>query len=394
MFPSGFAASENGFTCVNPELGRSVRFAAAALAGFPGLGSRGLFRALEALAGTGRKGFFEFLSRHRAFSAGNIEWVRDFKFILSRGEETLADLESSGTSFITPWDDSFPPGLRYLENPPPFLMLRGRFPEFNVPWISVVGSRGPVAKSLAAAREIGKFLGDGKVPVVSGLARGIDAAGHAGCLEAGGRTVAVMGTGLSVIYPPEHTELAVEIARSGAVVSELPAEAGPEKWTFVSRNRIIAGMSTAVVVVAAGQDSGSLRTAAVAAELGRLVVVIVEPGSPLTHGGGKEMAGKGRAVAVRSPEEAVDVLMNGPLIGLSLDKSKALSVYNNISIMNAGENSLAGFIRDGDTPEDVTARSGMAPGNVLAGLMKLEMDGFLRMTSDGTIFLEYRGRIK
>lgn len=377
-----------------------VRPAAAALAGTPGLGSRGLFKALTALSLAGPEGLKVFFARHRTCRESSLPtnvpfadagW---FDSLLAGGWKVLETFQGAGMRFSTPWDEDYPPGLKSLKAPPPFIMSRGRFPEFDRPWVAVVGSRGPSSAGLAAARKTGHILARMGVPVVSGLARGIDGAAHAGCLEANGSTVAVMGSGLSVVYPPEHGNLASEVAETGALVSELLPDAGPDKWTFVSRNRIIAALSAAVVVVAAGRDSGSLQTAAIASGLGRQVVVIVSPDCSETHAGGEDFAATGRAVTATDPRGAVEILLNDSLSGISLDKNKALSVYNNISINKPGFEDLCDIIRDGDTPEEITARSGLPPGKVMACLMRLEMDGLLRRAPDGTIFLEYRGRIE
>jgi DNA processing protein len=143
----------------------------------------------------------------------------------------------------------------------------------------VVGARRAGATGQEAARRIGGDLGRRGVTVVSGFARGVDAAAHRGCLAAGGRTVAVMGCGLDVDYPPEHAGLHREVAASGALVTEYEAGDTPLGWRFPQRNRIIAALSRAVIVVEAGAGSGALSTARWAAELGREVLAV--PGSIL-----------------------------------------------------------------------------------------------------------------
>jgi DNA processing protein len=159
----------------------------------------------------------------------------------------------------------------------PSVWVEGDLPV--LPGVAVVGARRAGATGQEAARRIGGDLGRRGVTVVSGFARGVDATAHRGCLAAGGRTVAVMGCGLDVDYPPEHAGLHREVAASGALVTEYEAGDTPLGWRFPQRNRIIAALSRAVIVVEAGAGSGALSTARWAAELGREVLAV--PGSIL-----------------------------------------------------------------------------------------------------------------
>ncbi|MGO8686178.1 MAG: DNA-processing protein DprA [Candidatus Dormibacteria bacterium] len=157
------------------------------------------------------------------------------------------------------------------------LWVEGELPA--LPGVAVVGARRAGAAGLEAARRIGGDLGRRGVTVVSGFARGVDAAAHRGCLEAGGRTVAVLGCGLDAGYPPHRDGLRAEVARGGALVTEYELDDAPAAWHFPQRNRVIAALARAVVVVEAGTDSGALSTARWAADLGREVLAV--PGSIL-----------------------------------------------------------------------------------------------------------------
>jgi DNA processing protein len=159
----------------------------------------------------------------------------------------------------------------------PSVWVEGELPA--LPGVAVVGARAAGGTGQEAARRIGGDLGRRGVTVVSGFARGVDAGAHRGGLAAGGRTVAVLGCGLDVDYPPEHVALRREVAASGALVTEYEAGDSPLGWRFPQRNRIIAALSRAVVVVEAGAGSGALSTARWAAELGREVLAV--PGSIL-----------------------------------------------------------------------------------------------------------------
>ncbi|WP_024585502.1 DNA-processing protein DprA [Aliihoeflea sp. 2WW] len=171
----------------------------------------------------------------------------------------------------------YPPMLRHMDVPPPLVTVMGRSDVFAAPAVSIVGARNASASGARMARQLAGELGAAGFTIVSGLARGIDAAAHWASLETG--TVAVLAGGLDKPYPPENLELVGRIARSGAVITEMPFGWEPRARDFPRRNRLIAGLGLGLVVVEAAQRSGSLITARLAGELGRIVFAV--PGSPL-----------------------------------------------------------------------------------------------------------------
>ena len=180
-------------------------------------------------------------------------------------------------------DPVYPALLKQIHDPPPRLFVRGQLPAG--PYIAIVGSRRATPYGCRTARQLARDLSDAGIVVVSGLARGIDAAAHRGALEGTTPTVAVMATGLDRIYPPEHAELAAAIARTGAVITEAVDGTLPLPGYFPVRNRIISGLSHGVVIVEAAERSGALITARMALEQGREVFCV--PGSienPLAAG--------------------------------------------------------------------------------------------------------------
>ena len=178
------------------------------------------------------------------------------------------------------WDDeAYPPMLRTIADPPPVLWVRGARDALNRRAVAIVGSRAATPYALEVAARLAAELAARDVVVVSGLARGVDGAAHRGCVEAGGRTIAVLGCGPDVIYPREHEALAGSICRDGALVSELGPGAPPLPEHFPLRNRLISGISLGVVVVEASEKSGSLITARCALDQGRDVMAV--PGSVL-----------------------------------------------------------------------------------------------------------------
>ena len=181
---------------------------------------------------------------------------------------------------VLPWNDSrFPAPLLVLPDFPPVLWYRGTLDALQAPAVAIVGSRAASAVALETAARIGADLAAMGITVVSGLARGVDSAAHRGALGVG-RTVAVLGSGIDRVYPREHERLALEIAATGLVVSEYPPGTAPLAFHFPQRNRLISGLSWAVVVIEAHEQSGSLITAACALEQGRDVMAV--PGNVLS----------------------------------------------------------------------------------------------------------------
>jgi DNA processing protein len=178
-----------------------------------------------------------------------------------------------------PWGArDYPPLLARIADPPPLLWVRGAAPLLSLPAVAVVGSRAASPYGLEVAYELGAGLAETGVIVVSGLARGVDSSAHRGALSRGA-TAAILGSGANVIYPREHAALSAEIVERGAIVSELPPGAAPRQHHFPRRNRLISGLSLAVVVVEASTRSGSLQTARLALEQGREVMAV--PGTIL-----------------------------------------------------------------------------------------------------------------
>jgi DNA processing protein len=200
-------------------------------------------------------------------------------------EEELRLLGRYGVRPIPLGFPGYPPPLAGLTNPPPLLYFRGEWTEADTAAIGIVGSRSCTAYGKRLAEGIARGLVRAGFTIVSGLARGIDGAAHRATLDAGGRTVAVLAGGLSEIYPPEHTDLANEVAGRGCLLTETPMTVAPQPGMFPARNRIISGLSRAVVVVEANARSGALITARHALEQGREVFAVPGPvDSPASAG--------------------------------------------------------------------------------------------------------------
>ncbi len=177
---------------------------------------------------------------------------------------------------ITISDPEYPPLLHHIPDPPPYIYVKGRLEDTDQS-VAVVGSRNASSYGKSMAIRLSRDIASLGLTIVSGMARGIDTAAHMGAIAAKGKTIAVLGSGLGVIYPPENRRLYDEIAENGAVVSEFPIEEGPNAYNFPARNRIISGMTLGTLVVEATKRSGSLITARLAGEQGREVFAV--PGS-------------------------------------------------------------------------------------------------------------------
>ncbi|MDQ2693352.1 MAG: DNA-processing protein DprA [Chloroflexota bacterium] len=194
--------------------------------------------------------------------------------------ETLwAKIEAQGIKILTWEDEAYPQRLKEIEQPPPVLYLRGDYLPDDLFAVAVVGTRRVTAYGRQITEELSAFLAANGITVISGLARGVDAIAHQTSLRAGGRTIGVLGSGVDKIYPPEHRSLAEKMIEQGAILSDYAPGTPPEASNFPPRNRIVSGLSLAVVVVEAGETSGALITAEFAAEQGREVFAV--PGSIL-----------------------------------------------------------------------------------------------------------------
>jgi len=191
--------------------------------------------------------------------------------------EELESIKKIGARIIKIVDSSYPMDLKQIHDPPPLLYIKGNDLPLQKTMLAVVGSRNPSPYGLKVTEEICKGLAMRNIVVVSGMAMGIDAAAHWGCLRAKGSTVAVLGSGIDVIYPGSNVKLYHSIADHGSVITEFPLGTPPEGRNFPIRNRIISGLSKGVVVVEASRRSGSLITASLALEQGREVFAV--PGS-------------------------------------------------------------------------------------------------------------------
>ena len=233
-------------------------------------------------------------------------------------------------------DDRYPPLLRAIVDPPPVLWVRGQAGVLAGRAVAIIGSRAATPYALEVATRLAADVASRGYMVVSGMARGVDGAAHRGCLGTGGRTLAVLGCGPDVTYPPEHYELGLEIAKEGVLVSELGPGAPPLPEHFPSRNRLISGISLGVVVVEASDRSGSLITARCALDQGRAVMAV--PGSVLSgRNRGSHALLRDGAKVVETVDDILEELGWGPGPPVDLAASNQLKTDTLLSRMVRGE---------------------------------------------------------
>jgi DNA processing protein len=194
-------------------------------------------------------------------------------------EKLWAKIEAQGIKILTWSDEAYPQRLKEIDQPPPVLYIRGEYLPDDIFAVAVVGTRRVTAYGRQITEELAAFLAANGITVISGLARGVDGIAHQTALNAGGRTIGVLGSGVDKIYPPEHRALAEKMIERGAIISDYAPGTPPDASNFPPRNRIVSGLSLAVVVIEAGETSGALITAEFAAEQGREVFAV--PGSIL-----------------------------------------------------------------------------------------------------------------
>ena len=233
-----------------------------------------------------------------------IHSINSFKDWEAVKEEIEKAGVAGGVKIIALEDEGYPMRLKELYDAPPIIYIKGSFEDVDRFSVSVVGSRSATSYGSISAESIARGLAERGITVISGMARGIDSLSHKGALKGGGRTIAVLGSGVDVVYPPENRKIYKEIIENGAVVSEFPMGTPPEPTNFPRRNRIISGLSLGVVIVEASESSGALITANLALEQNREVFAVPGNITSLRSKGTHQLIKKG----ARLVESAEDVL--------------------------------------------------------------------------------------
>lgn len=295
--------------------------------------------------------------------------------------------QASGVSVIVRGSAEYPPGLTRIPDPPPLLYCRGDLRREDELAVAIVGSRRCTLYGRQMAEQLAAGLARAGMTVISGLARGIDAAAHQGALKAGGRTLAVCATGLEQVYPPEHRELAAEISRQGAQLTESPLDQAPLPGLFPQRNRIVSGMSLATIVVEASRSSGALHTARHALEQNRDVFAV--PGRIDTdHSLGCHDLIRDGVPLIRGVDDVLEAL--GPLTK-PVRRTSADVVHHPAELkLTEQERTVLNLIgSEAITVDEVVRGSGLETNRVLTTLTMLEMRRLVRRLPGGQVVRGY-----
>jgi DNA processing protein len=293
--------------------------------------------------------------------------------LLTAAAAALAQGAERGLTPIVWSDAAYPPALTAIVDPPPVLWTRGSRAALERPAVAIVGSRAASPYALDVAERLAADLAARGLAIVSGLARGVDSAAHRGALSAGGSTVAVLGCGADIIYPKEHAPLARAIEPDGLIISELIPGTRPLPQFFPQRNRIISGLSRAVVIVEAGERSGSLITARCALEQGRDVLAV--PGNVLSgrNRGGHALLRDGAKIVEGADDILEELNGVGGRVG-SAPRTAVPCADPVLACLTPGE------------PCDldgISERSGLSPARLLPRLFELELQGLIRRAGGG-----------
>ncbi|RWO53702.1 DNA-processing protein DprA [Mesorhizobium sp.] len=307
---------------------------------------------------------------------------------VAEAEAELETARRAGARFVGIGEADYPPLMKSMDHPPPLLAVKGEGAVFRLPAVAIVGARNASLAGIKMARTLAAELGRDGFGIVSGLARGIDTAAHQGSLASG--TIGVLAGGLDLPYPPENAALCNEIAeRGGAIISEMPFGWQPRAQDFPRRNRLVAGAALGLVVVEAALRSGSLISARLAGEMGRLVFAV--PGSPLDpRAAGANALLKDGATLVT---EAADITAAiAPLVGKLAPRTPLLEEPPDFSATPPpGEDDRARIIEAlGPTPvaiDEIIRHTGLHPAQVFMVLLELDLAGRLERHAGGNVSL-------
>lgn len=317
--------------------------------------------------------------------------------LIARGRDA-ADVEAEvalatrhGVRILCREDEAYPPGLRQLPDAPICLYVKGRLDPHDAVALGIVGSRRCTIYGREQARRFGYQLASRGLTVISGLARGIDGESHKGALEAGGRTIAILGNGLATVYPPEHAKLAEQIIDAGALLSELPMTTSPDSTNFLPRNRLIAGLSLGVLVVEAARRSGSLTTARLALEYNRELFALPGRVDSEFSAGTNALIRDQSAKLVACADDIVSELGDvGEVLGTRGPEAEAEDNVVNAAAraaLNEDERALyEALTKDAQSIEALADVTGQPPSRVASLLITLQLRGLARQMP-GNLFM-------
>jgi DNA processing protein len=288
-------------------------------------------------------------------------------------EKEIKKLEKLGGQIITIWDQEYPPILKKIYDPPILFYILGEFAESDQYSIAIVGTRQPTNYGKVQAEKISMDLSKQGITIISGMARGIDSISHNAAIKSGGRTIAVIGSGLDVIYPPENKKLLEKIVENGAVVSEFTLGTKPDAQNFPRRNRIISGLSLGVIIIETGITGGAMQTAAFALDQNREVFALPGNVGVRQSEGSNLLIQKSEAELLTSAEDVINALelKLKPVLGKNIPKQQVdLSLF---------EEKLINVLKSEPLQIDrIASLANMTTSECLVNLLSLEFKGLVK----------------
>jgi DNA processing protein len=298
-------------------------------------------------------------------------------------EAELERITKHRITVVTLTDPAYPANLKTIYDPPPFLYIRGSIIQQDTAAIAIVGSRVASDYGSTATERISRELAHSGITIVSGLARGIDSIAHYGALSAKGRTIAVLGSGIDVIYPPENRKLYKAIAERGAVLSEFPMGTKPIAYNFPARNRIISGLSLGVLVVEASLNSGSLITARLALEQGREVFAV--PGNVHSYKskGTHKLLKEGAKLVENAQDILEEIRVKAPI-----PVSAEHAIENTLEMSTDCREVFQVLTEDPRHIDEIIIKTGFTSSQISTLLLELELQGLVKQLP-GKLFKSY-----
>ena len=302
-------------------------------------------------------------------------------------------IASRGVEFLT--QKSYPELLKQIYDPPIGLYLKGYIP--SIPSIAIVGTRQPSLYGRRICQELASGLAKEGLCIVSGMARGIDSIAHTAALAVDGRTLAFLGSGIDIIYPPENIKLYREISEKGAVISEFPLGRKADKRTFPMRNRLVSGISSAVIVIESAASGGSLITAQFAAEQGRIVFAVPGRVDQPESAGCNHLIRDG-AILARNTQDIIDEIKDSILGGITFSKKGSNETANDQNFQNKAksenlnleEKEVFSILKDGSCLDlnEMIEKSNLSFSQLSSTLTMMEINGILGKRADGKFELK------
>ena len=320
---------------------------------------------LEEIPGIGKK------------TAANIKSFKEWDWV----EKEIGLIEKQDVVFLTLRHSDFPKALLSIPDPPPYLYVKGTFCKKDENAIAVVGTRIPTQYGVSAAEGISRELAVSGITIVSGMARGVDTAAHRGALAADGRTIAVLGSGIDVIYPPDNKKLYEQIISNGAVVSEFPIGTAPLAENFPQRNRIISGLVKGVLVVEASEKSGSLITAGLALDYGRDVFALPGNITSFKSKGANKLIKQGAKLVEDARDILEELSISGTgMTGAGLKPVPAVpdSLRKIQADLSSEEEKIMSLLDEPSFIDTIIQRAGLPTQKVSALLLDMELKGLVQ----------------